>query len=156
MNRPFTKVGDHFTCVASDGFPRPVPVACFPAPFTCVWFLALSGRLALACFPALSSCHMFPALKKRKNFHPRVLQFTSFQDLNVSLFSLFTYFTRRAYFFVLTILDSQHFAVRSSFSNEHIHRPIMLTRVAYFRPQSSVFIAVVTPVECTIFAVGSL
>lgn len=96
MNRPFTKVGDHFTCVASDGFPRPVPVACFPAPFTCVWFLALSGRLALACFPALSSCHMFPALKKRKNFHPRVLQFTSFQDLNVSLFSLFTYFPLHA------------------------------------------------------------
>ena len=63
---------------------------------------------------------------------------------------------RSAYFFVLTILDSQHFAVRSSFSNEHIHRPIMLTWVAYFRPQSSVFIAVVTPVECTIFAVGSL
>lgn len=88
MNRPFTKVGDHFTCVASDGFPRPVPVACFPAPFTCVWFLALSGRLALACFPALSSCYMFPALKKRKNFHPRFLPFTSFQEHNVSLFSL--------------------------------------------------------------------
>ena len=81
---------------ASDGFPRPVPVACFPAPFTCVWFLALSGRLALACFPALSSCHMFPALKKRKNFHPRVLQFTSFQELNVSFFSLFTYFPLHA------------------------------------------------------------
>lgn len=88
MNRPFTKVGDHFTCVASVGW--------FPAPFTCVWFLALSGRLALACFPALSSCYMFPALKKRKNFHPRFLQFTSFQELNVSLFSLFTYFPLHA------------------------------------------------------------
>ena len=96
MNRPFTKVGDHFTCVASDGFPRPVPVACFPAPFTCVWFLALSGRLALAYFPVLSTCYMFPALKKRKNFHPRFLPFTSFQEHNVSLFSLFTYFPLQA------------------------------------------------------------
>ena len=97
MNRPFTKVGDHFTCVVSVGwFPASSTSCLFSRAFHLCLVSRTQWQTGTGMFPALSIRYMFPALKKRKNFHPRVLQFTSFQELNVSLFSLFTYFPLHA------------------------------------------------------------